>query len=159
MLPILQRVRPRSLFLISVSLAALIAFWYLTFRTPRIPQRTLRIGFEQVPPVQIRTPNGFSGLAVETVREAAKRAGVPLQWVETGRSSEESLRRGLVDLWPIMLDLPERRKHVHITTPWLYATHTLVLPAEKEPPQPRICRQHLPDEAAHSHSFSAGTVS
>jgi PAS domain S-box-containing protein len=33
-----------------------------------------------------------------------------------------------------MLDLPERRKHVHITTPWLYATHTLVLPAEKEPP-------------------------
>jgi PAS domain S-box-containing protein len=133
-LSILHRVRPRSLLLISVGLAASIAFWHFTVRTPSIPQRTLRIGFEQVPPVQIRTSNGFSGLAVETVKEAAKRAGVSLQWIETGTSSEEALRRRLVDLWPIMVDLPERRKYVHITKPWLYTTHTLVLLAEKEPP-------------------------
>jgi len=56
--------------------------------------------------VQIRTRNGFSGLAVEIVSEAAKRAGMSLQWVETGTSSEEALRRGLVDLWPIMVDCP-----------------------------------------------------
>jgi hypothetical protein len=84
--------------------------------------------------VQIRTRNGFSGLAVETVSEAAKRAGLSLQWVETGTSSEEALRRGLVDLWPIMVDLPERRKHLHITKPWLRVSHTLVLPAKREPP-------------------------
>src|SRR5262249_1145415 len=65
---------------------------------------------------------------------AAKRAGVSLQWVETGTSSEEALRRGLVDLWPIMVDLPERRKRVHITRPWLHTSHTLVLRAESEPP-------------------------
>jgi PAS domain S-box-containing protein len=133
-LSVLRRFKPRLLMLTSVGLAASIAFWYFNIRTPRIPQRTLRIGFEQVPPVQIRTPNGFSGLAVETVNEAAKRAGVSLQWVETGTSSEEALRRGLVDLWPIMLDLPERRKHVHITKPWLHTSHTLVLPAQREPP-------------------------
>ena len=87
----------------------------------------MRIGFEQVPPVQIRTDSGFAGLAVEIINEAAKRAGLSLQWVETGTSSDEAFRRGLVDLWPIMADLPERRKRVHITRPWLHTSHTLVL--------------------------------
>ena len=70
-----------------------ITLWYFTIHTPPISRRTLRIGFEQVPPVQIRTDSGFSGLAVETVTEAAKRAGLSLLWVETGTSSEEALRR------------------------------------------------------------------
>src|SRR3954469_16598849 len=52
---------------------ALIAFWHFSTRLPPVPQRPLRIGFESNPPVQIRTENGFSGLAVETVNEAAKR--------------------------------------------------------------------------------------
>src|SRR5262249_2346440 len=134
LLSILRRLKPTLLILASAGLAAAIAFWYFTIRTRPLPQRTLRIGFEQVPPVQIRAGSGFSGLAVETVREAAKRAGVSLQWVETGTSSEEALRRGLVDLWPIMVDLPGRRKRVHITRPWLHTSHTLVLPAEGEPP-------------------------
>ena len=125
MLSILRRLGLRLSILASVGLVAAIAFWYFTIRTLPIPQRTLRIGFEQVPPVQLRTRNGFSGLAVETVSEAAKRAGLSLQWVETGMSSEESLRRGLVDLWPIMVDLPERRKYLHITKPWLHTSHTL----------------------------------
>jgi PAS domain S-box-containing protein len=112
---------------------AAIGFWYFTVRTPPIPRRTLRIGFENVPPVQIRTESGFAGLAVETVNEAAKRAGLTLRWVETGTSSEEALRRGLVDVWPIMVDLPDRRKHVHITRPWLYTSHTLLLSAGSPP--------------------------
>jgi PAS domain S-box-containing protein len=33
-----------------------------------------------------------------------------------------------------MVDLPERRKYVHITKPWLHTSHTLVLPAQREPP-------------------------
>ncbi len=124
--------------LASAALAVALAFWYFALRTPPILGRTLRIGFEQVPPVQIRTDSGFAGLAVETVGEAAKRAGVSLQWVETGTSSEEALRRGLVDLWPIMIDLPERRKRVHITRPWLHTSHTLVLRPETEPPDRRF---------------------
>src|SRR5436190_15083605 len=95
----LSRQRRAGAILGSAGIAAAIAF--STIRTPPIPQRTLRIGFEVVPPVQLRTANGFAGLAVETVREAARRAGVSLEWVETGTSSEEALRRRLVDLWPI----------------------------------------------------------
>jgi len=126
------------LILVSGVLAATLAFWYFATRTPPFPRRTLRIGFEHVPPVQIRTDSGPAGLAVETVNEAAKRAGVSLQWVETGTSSDEAFRRGLVDLWPIMIDLPDRRKHVHITQPWLHTSHTLVLRAASSTPDGRF---------------------
>ena len=86
-----------------------------------------RIGFENNPPVQVRSETGYSGLAVETVNEAARRAGIALQWVETGTSSEDAFRRGLVDLWPLMVDLPDRRKYVHFAPPWIHTSHVLLL--------------------------------
>src|SRR5215472_15400293 len=101
-----------------------------------VPQRTLRIGFEMNPPVQIRTSSGFSGLSVETVTEAAKRAGIQLQWVETGTSSDESLRRGLVDLWPLMVDLPDRRKYVHFARPWMHSRNVLLMREYQASPGP-----------------------
>src|SRR5215475_4374728 len=94
-------------------IAALLTLGYFAVQTSAIPRHPLRIGFESNPPVQIHTADGFSGLAVETVSEAAKRAGIELEWVETGASSSESLRRGLADLWPLMINVPERRKYVH----------------------------------------------
>ena len=75
----------------------------------------------------MRTDGGFTGLAVEIINEAAKRSGLSLQWVETGTSSDEAFQRGLVDLWPIMADLPDRRKRIHFTQPWMQTNHTLML--------------------------------
>jgi PAS domain S-box-containing protein len=49
--------------------------------------------------------------------------------VDTGTSSDEAFQKGLVDLWPLMADLPDRRKRVHITRPWLHSSHALLLPA------------------------------
>src|SRR5215831_2279454 len=108
-------------------LAALFALWHFAARVPPVPQHPLRIGFESNPPVQIRTDNGFSGLSVETVNEAAKRAGIKLDWVETGTSSEEAFRKRLVDLWPLMVDLPDRRKYVHFARPWMHSNNVLLL--------------------------------
>src|SRR4029077_19822229 len=102
------------------------ALLYFTVRLTPIPQRPFLIGLEQNPPVQIRTDSGFTGLAVETINEAAKRAGVQLKWVETGTSSDEAFQKGLVDLWPLMADLSDRRKRVHITQPWLHSSHVLL---------------------------------
>jgi PAS domain S-box-containing protein len=104
-----------------------VALWYFATRLPPIPRRPLRIGFESNPPVQIRTENGFSGLAVDTVNEAAKRAGIKLEWVETGTSSDEAFRKGLVDLWPLMVDFPDRRKRVHFARPWMHSSDILLL--------------------------------
>jgi two-component system cell cycle sensor histidine kinase/response regulator CckA len=120
--------------LLAAALVGMATYWYIAVHRPSIPRRVLRIGFENVPPVQVRTGSGFAGLAVDIVNEAAKRAGVSLQWIETGTSSEEALRRGLVDLWPIMADLPDRRKRVHITQPYLHTTHTLVVRAGSATP-------------------------
>jgi len=107
--------------------AAVVVLWYFSTRLPPVPQRTLRIGFESNPPVQIRTENGFSGLAVDTVNEAAKRAGIKLKWVETGTSSDEAFRKGLVDLWPLMVDSPDRRKRVHFARPWMHSSDVLLV--------------------------------
>ncbi len=112
---------------IGTVLAGGMAFLFFANRLPSIPQRTLRIGFEQNPPLQFHTPGGVAGVGVDAVREAARRAGLRIQWVETGVSSEESFRRGLVDLWPVMADRPERRKLVHFTRPWLHSGHALVV--------------------------------
>jgi PAS domain S-box-containing protein len=59
---------------------------------------------------------------------------VQLRWVETGTSSDEAFRKGLVDLWPLMANLPERRKHVHFTRPWLHSSHALLLRSGSAPP-------------------------
>src|SRR4051812_29917141 len=91
--------------LASAGLVATLALGFFSLRTSTIPRRVLFIGFEPVPTLQIRTARGFTGPAVDTVNEAARRAGLSLQRVETGMTSEESLRRRLVDFWPIMIDL------------------------------------------------------
>ena len=122
---------PRSIrfgWIVSVAgLAGLMVAGYVAVRVRPRAEGPLRIGFENNPPVQIRTESGFSGLAVETVSEAAKRAGIRLQWVETGTSSEEAFRKNLVDLWPLMVDLPDRRRHIHFARPWMHSNNVLLL--------------------------------
>jgi len=130
MLPRASLFKRPSVILFVAGIAGAFALLFLTIRLPPIPRRPLRIGFEQNPPVQIRTDGGYSGLAVETVNEAAKRAGVRLQWIETGTSSDEAFQRGAVDLWPLMADLPDRRKRLHISRPWLHSNHVLLLRAD-----------------------------
>ena len=134
MLPLSAWWRRAGTILLAAGMFGAVALWYFATRLPPIPSRPLRIGFEPNPPLQIRTDNGFSGLAVETIDEAAKRAGVRLQWVETGTSSDEAFQKKLVDLWPLMADLPERRKRLHLTSPWLHSDHVLVFRAGSVPP-------------------------
>ena len=134
MLPLSDWRRVRAVVLAAGIVMGSLAVWYLATRLPPIPRRPLRIGFEPNPPVQIRTDSGFSGLAVETIDQAAKRAGVRLQWVETGTSSDEAFQKGLVDLWPLMADLPERRKRIHMTQPWLRSNYVLLFRAAPVPP-------------------------
>jgi len=110
----------------AAAVAGLLGLWLFNGRSQVILTHPLRIGFEENPPVQIRTPSGFSGLAVEIVNEAAKRARIELDWVETGTSSDEALRKGLVDLWPLMVDLPHRRKYAHFAPPYLHSNNVLL---------------------------------
>jgi len=129
MFSILGRYWRIGVILIATVVAASLAFLYSVNPLRPIPEGTLRIGFEQNPPLQFHTADGLAGVGVEAVSEAAKRSGLRVQWVETGVSSEESFRKGLVDLWPVMADLQERRRFVHFTRPWLHSGHALLLPS------------------------------
>ncbi len=136
-MPLFSELPKRALAIVaSGSIAAGLATLYFQTRLPAIPHRPLRIGFESNPPVQIRTAKGYSGLAVETVSEAAQRAGIQLEWVDTGLSSEESLRKGLVDLWPLMVNLPSRRKYIHFARPWMHSNFVLLLGEGSAAPGP-----------------------
>src|SRR5262245_50168501 len=111
----------------AVAMAGLLALWRFQARAQYVPTDPLRIAFENNPPLQIRTASGFSGLSVEIVSDAARRAGIELDWVETGTSSEEAFRKGLVDLWPLMVHLPHRRKFVHFAPSYLFSSNVLLL--------------------------------
>jgi PAS domain S-box-containing protein len=104
----------------------------------RLRDRTYRIGWEARLPFQEKGRDGRpTGLAVELVREAAHRLGVSLDWVQQDGGSEASLRAKVVDLWPLMVITPERRRYVHITEPYLEVNTALLVRAESPYEQSR----------------------
>ena len=94
--------------------------------------RPLRIGFQNSLPYQFRDASGApAGPAVDMVRTAAQRAGVALEWVFTPEGPEKALTTKGLDLWPIMLDLPERRGLVYVTGPWAKVRYAILFPEER----------------------------
>jgi len=89
--------------------------------------RVYRIGYNHNPPFQIHRPQGPpTGFAVDTVERAANRARVRLEWVHDASPGVEMLRRGEVDLWPVMADLPERRAWAYVSDTWMLSDNYLI---------------------------------
>ena len=108
--------------LIAVLLAA--APW---FRPQPFAGRTCRIGVRANSQNDTAHPDGrVDGLAVEVVAEAARRAGIRLQWVDSPEGPDAALRSGKVDLWPLLSILPERKRYVHVSDPWMAGERCLV---------------------------------
>jgi PAS domain S-box-containing protein len=122
--------RRRTLLLAATAVAAAAAaasWWSGRGWRPAVPARPLVIGFDHNPPYQVANPSGPpSGLVIDTVAEAARRTGVPLRWREAPEGPERALASGAFDLWPLVTDLPERRKVMYISAPWLQSQHVLV---------------------------------
>jgi signal transduction histidine kinase len=57
-----------------------------------------------------------------------------MEWKEFPAGPDQALQSGAVDLWPLITDLPERRRILHISAPWLQAEHALVLRDASEVP-------------------------
>jgi signal transduction histidine kinase/CheY-like chemotaxis protein len=101
--------------------AASIGCWYAARRAmePSGATRPFRVGFQNSPPQQMvakdHTPEGP---AIEVVAEACRRLKIPIEWVYSPDGPESNLRTGRVDLWPLIGDLPERRKFLYISEPW-----------------------------------------
>jgi signal transduction histidine kinase/ActR/RegA family two-component response regulator len=97
--------------------------------------RVYTIGYANNPPYQIHGPDGRpTGFAVEMVKRAAERAHIRLVWVLDRSDSLEMMRRGDVDLWPLLADVPERHAWVYASDPWIISDHYLIAPAGGPPP-------------------------
>jgi ABC-type amino acid transport substrate-binding protein len=84
--------------------------------------RTYRIGFQNSPPRQFVDPQGKPyGSVIDLLQEAARRAHVNLQWVHVPAGPDRAFAAGMVDLWPIVNQLPERR-HLYFTEPYAEVT-------------------------------------
>lgn len=110
-----------------VSLCAASAAWIFLSFNASPPQRVYRMGFQHSPPRQFVSQAGEPyGPVIDTIREAARRAGIALTWTIVPGGPDRALASGKVDLWPIVADLPERRKLFYISDPYEEVSFWLV---------------------------------
>ncbi len=87
--------------------------------TFRRPPPELRAGYNRYVPFVMPGSDGHpTGLGVEIVSEAAKRAGVRMRWVPCGDAIDEELRRGKIDFFPMLTLTRERAAEFHVSQPW-----------------------------------------
>lgn len=105
--------------------AAVVGVYGLAARHP--VRHTLTVGFQKTPPYHFPDERGNpTGPAVEILQTAAERAGISLRWRFSPEGPEKALATGLVDLWPITADLPERRGLLYVSAPWAKMTYAIV---------------------------------
>jgi two-component system, cell cycle sensor histidine kinase and response regulator CckA len=129
-----------SRWMVAIGLIGVIAagFSWFLFRPGKIQDRVYTIGWEHNPPSQERGADGNpGGFGIDLIREAARRRGIRLQWVEMPHDSEAAIRSGRADLWPMMVITPERRKVLHLTEPFYRTEQCYVVRASGPFREPR----------------------
>jgi signal transduction histidine kinase/ActR/RegA family two-component response regulator len=87
------------------------------------------MGFQSSPPRQFVSADGQPyGATIDTLRQAAARAGITLQWVLAPEGPDAALAAHKVDLWPLIARLPSRQNKVYISRPYIYPHYWLVTP-------------------------------
>jgi PAS domain S-box-containing protein len=87
---------------------------------------TLRCGYTEFRPYTSINEQGMpEGLAVEIVRRAAGHAGLRLDWVQVD-DTEAALRRGEVDLVPLVTVTAAREREFYVGVPWWEYSQVLV---------------------------------
>ncbi len=103
----------------AVLLAAGIAAWQVHV-TSELHSRVYRVGYGEDPPFQLRGDGATpTGVAIEIVKEAARRRGIHLEWVRPVHFAASAIEQGEADLWVLMTDLPERHRSMYISEPYL----------------------------------------
>jgi signal transduction histidine kinase/ActR/RegA family two-component response regulator len=66
------------------------------------------------------------GPSFELVDLAAKRRKIRLEWVFAPEGPERALSTKGLDLWPVLLDMPERRHILYVSAPWAETTYGII---------------------------------
>jgi signal transduction histidine kinase/CheY-like chemotaxis protein len=97
--------------------------------TPGNGGRTFKVGFQNLHPYHFPDANGDpTGPAVDIVKAAAQQLNIRLEWVFSPQGPERALAGGVVDLWPVVGDLPERKTLLYVSPPWTRMTYAIVSP-------------------------------
>ncbi len=129
--------RSRLYWILSFLIGAVLAFWYL--RTTSVRRGPILIGFANSAPYHYPKPDGApAGIAYEVMSEAARRAGIEVQWVFCPEDSEQALRSGKVELWPMVADFPDRRKYFYISDPWIGSDFFVLARKDADPVSERF---------------------
>ena len=108
-------------------------YWY----DANAPIGTLKIGFHNSPPYQFPDAHGNpAGPAVDLIKAAAERSHIRLEWVWAPDGPEEMLRSGKTDLWPVVVDLPERHSILYVTAPWAKLSYSILAPKSSSVSRP-----------------------
>ncbi len=92
-------------------------------------ERTFKLGFQTAAFYQAPDEYGNpTGPAVDLIMAAAQRRHIRLQWVYAPEGSEQALASRHVDLWPLVVNFPERHAFLYITPPWGEITYAVALP-------------------------------
>jgi signal transduction histidine kinase/DNA-binding response OmpR family regulator len=160
--------RPAMVAMAATLLVLVSSLWWLPRRSRQRspPARVFRMGYQDLPPHELATAAGPSGPAVEVVAEAARRLGIHLDWVLTPEGPEKALQSGDLDLWPLVGDLPERRKLMYVTDSWMSASVWMIAPEDHGILKPRDTAGHkvaytltnLQLRLAHTHFPGAELV-
>jgi signal transduction histidine kinase/ActR/RegA family two-component response regulator len=101
------------------------SWWWLHDRTAG---RVFRMGHQFSPPGQLLDPdNRPIGPVPEAVREAAARRGIQLEWVFAPEGPDKAFAARRVDLWPLIIQRPERQGRIYITEPYLRLTYWVLM--------------------------------
>ena len=126
-------------------------WWYVERQLHR---HVFRIGFENSAVSQLVDRDGRpKGPAIEIVREAARRAGIHLEWVHVTVGVDRALTEGQVELWPLVGRFQDRTG-IYISRPWRTQQFWLVSRGKQAQPGEtlaalvsngrRVARQYLP---------------
>ncbi|MDZ4800737.1 MAG: response regulator [Bryobacteraceae bacterium] len=90
--------------------------------------RHLRAGFTNYQPYLLISPSGEPyGFAVDVMTEAARRAGISLEWVAIPDGDfEKAFRESKIDLHPIVVVTKRRRQELHLSPAWWDTSMALV---------------------------------
>ncbi|SPE33318.1 putative Histidine kinase [Candidatus Sulfopaludibacter sp. SbA3] len=122
------RIWRRALFWsLALAIPALLGMhWYSAYAPI---ERPLKIGFQNSPPYHFPDAHGNpTGPAVDVIKAAAARSHIRLEWVFAAGGLEESLKTGKTDLWPVVVDLPERRGILYVSAPWAKLSYSMLVP-------------------------------
>ena len=113
-----HQIRARRKITFTAVLIAVLAVPWASYSVRGRPA-TVRAGFNEFSPYIIPSEdNQPRGLAIEIVGQAAARANISIQWVFIHGTADDALRRGQIDLFPLLTVTSQRLAEFHVSDPW-----------------------------------------